>query len=219
MVNEIPNWLKSYLNQDGARRIEEAVRSAEKKTSGEIVPLLVQRSTPASLVPLCLSLAFALFAYALEHSLGLLDASLLHTWLWLLVLLLVAAFGYFLGFLPAVQRFVLPHAERKACVAQRALLEFYLAHLNKTQGGTGILLFVSLMEHQAVVLADEGIAKHCEAQVFEGVVAALVEGAKAKDLALGYEKAIKLCTDILTPYFPIQAGDVNELRDYLRIKE
>lgn len=219
MVKDIPKWLASDLDLAGAHRIEDAVRRAEQRTSGEIVPLLVQRSTPLSLVPLTVALATALFGFALEHSLGLLDGSLAHTWLWLAVLIALSGCGYLLGLTPRVQRFVLPRVERKACVDQRALLEFYLAQLSKTEGGTGILLFVSLLEHQAVVLADEGIAKYCQPAVFEGVVAALIAGAKAKDLASGYEKAIELCADILTPHFPIKRGDVNELKDYLRIKE
>ncbi len=220
MVKDIPKWLATYLNLAGAGRIEKAVARAETSTSGEIVPLLVRRSTSVALVPLSTALFTALLAFAIEHSLGLLSSPhLLQTWLWIAVLLCVSMLGFLLGHLPWVQRLLLPHGELKSSAEQRALLEFYQARLNKTDGGTGILLFVSLLEHQAFVLADEGIAKHCQPAVFEGVVKALIEGAKAKDLASGYEKAIALCTEILTPYFPLKTGDVNELKDYLRIKE
>jgi putative membrane protein len=118
-----------------------------------------------------------------------------------------------------IQRFFLPRSEQTLAVERRALLEFYAADLKQTKGGTGILLFVSLLEHRAVVLADKGIAQHCKPAIFDAVVQDLIRGAKNRDLGLGYEQAIRRCSDLLQPYFPRLDSDRNELADGLLIKE
>jgi putative membrane protein len=140
-------------------------------------------------------------------------------WVWALLFLLAVLLGQWIGRWGGFQRLILPRGERKEAVHQRALLEFHEAGLNKTEGETGILLFVSLLEHEAVVLFDKGIARHCTPEVFQNVVAALIEGAKTGDLAGGYQRAIALCTDVLSKHFPPRAVNPNELKDYLRIEE
>jgi putative membrane protein len=140
-------------------------------------------------------------------------------WIWGVLYGAAMVLGYSLGSLSAVQRWLLPASEQKEAVEQRALLEFYAAHLDRTERGTGILLFVSLLEHRAVVLADKGIAQHCQPKVFDDVVEDLIQGAKSGDLAAGFVQAIARSADLLAPHFPPLATDKNELKDYLRIKE
>ena len=53
MVNqELPRWAHRILGNDGAERIEAAIAEAESRTSGEIVPILVRRSSTVGHVPL-----------------------------------------------------------------------------------------------------------------------------------------------------------------------
>ncbi len=217
MVERIPSWLGRSVDRAGVERIEAAVRAGELKTAGEIVPVVVRRSTRLGVLPFfTASLSLLLFlGLKLE---GLLPWEL-HLWTLIPFSLGFLTLGYALGLSSLVQRFLLPAQEQKDSVEQRALLEFYGSQLDKTDGRTGILLFVSLMEHRAVVLADKGIAQHCQPQVFDEVVADLISGAKSGDLSAGYVKAIARCSDILAPHFPPSSADKNELKDYLRIKE
>lgn len=218
MVKNIPKWSRTFISEEGARRIEAAVRAAEQRTSGEIVPVLVRRSASTGLVPLVMGLLFMLLTVGLQLSLTPSDAKEA-AWIWMLVILLAAALGWGLGKVPRIQRWILPRFEQEDAAKKRALLEFYLAGLNKTAGGTGVLLFVSLDEHQAVVLADQGIAQYCQPEVFEEVMRDLVQGAKQNDLAAGFERAIQRSCDILAPYFPRLKHDDNELSDHLIIRE
>lgn len=219
MVKEIPKWLERGLDLAGAKRIEEAVKRAERSTSGEIVPMLVQHSAVNALAPMIMALLFLLIILGVKHSLFLIGHPFDSEFAWSLILLLGALAGFFLGRLPTVQRFLLPRDEKRRQARERAMLEFYAAGLNHTRGGTGILLFVSWEERQAVVLADEGIAKHCQPHVFEEVVNDLIRGAKRHDVAGGFEEAVARCAALLVPYFPRAVDDSNELKDYLIIKD
>ena len=91
--------------------------------------------------------------------------------------------------------------------------------MSQTQGRTGILLFVSLMEQRAVVLADRAIAEHLDAKVWQELIDLMIEGVKRGDLATGLTQAIQRCGELLTSHFPLADDDVNELRDHLVVRE
>lgn len=217
MVKEIPSWLKEHLSLEGASRIEHAVSAAEAKTSGEIVPMLVYRSTVSSASSLLGALIFLLLALSAKHGLVLLTGWVGHDLAWTAGFLGAAAIGYYLARFPSVERLLIPKKDQQQETERRAMLAFYQLGLSQTRGRTGILLFVSFFEKQAVVLADEGIARHCKPEVFQDLVAELVRGAKERQLVDGFEKAIDRCQAILVPHFPATTDNPNELKDYLRI--
>jgi putative membrane protein len=78
---------------------------------------------------------------------------------------------------------------------------------------------VSLMEHRAVVLADQGISEKLDEEIWREVVDLMIDGVKAKDLAAGMSGAILRCGELLATHFPVAEEDTNELRDHLVIKE
>lgn len=218
MVIKIPSWLSGSLDQAGADLIEKSVKDAEKRTAGEIVPLIVQGSTLNASAPLLAVFIAGFVVLALKHGFWIFDRpELTSIWFWSALFSAAVTGGFAFGSRPFGQMLLTPRWEKRRQVQQRALLEFYEAKLNHTTGATGILLFVSWRERQAFVLADEGISKHCQPMAFEKVVQALVQGAKEGQLAQGYAQAIALSADILAKHIPIQVGDVNELKDHLRI--
>lgn len=217
MVKEIPAWLRTYLSLEGASRIERAVSDAEAKTSGEIVPMLVYRSTVSSNSDILGALLALLLALCIKHILVLTMGWAGHDLLWAIGFVIAGMSGYMLARLPAVERLLIPRKDQKLETERRAMLAFYEAGLSATEGRTGILLFVSFFERQAVVLADQGIARHCKPEDFQELIHDLVHGAKEHKLVEGFEKAIARCQGILTPHFPPAASNPNELKDYLRI--
>jgi putative membrane protein len=215
----VPQWLRLYLKEEGLQRIEDAVRKAERRTSGEIVPMVVRESAATGHV----ALSVGAVALALAYGLGL-ELSRAHLpwghWAWLPLDLLLASFlGWALAKLPAVRRLFTPAADRHQAVFLRAKAAFYERGFDKTQGGTGILLFVSLADHQAVVLADKAIAKKLPAEVWDEVCEMLLRGARQKDLANGFQAAIAKCASLLEKNFPPKRKNRNELSDTVIIEE
>ena len=219
VMEELPSWARSVLGNDGAERIESAIADAESRTSGEIVPILVRRSSTVGHVPLVsfTLLLLCVFLSDLPAHLAELGGPYL-AWLgacWGL------AGGLALGVsrLDAVQRLLTPRIDQMRQVDLRAQLEFYELEMSQTQDRTGILLLVSRMEHRAVVLADHSIAEKLDAKVWQELVDLMIQGVKRGDLAAGMTQAIQRCGELLSPHFPIASDDINELRDHLVVKE
>jgi putative membrane protein len=82
-----------------------------------------------------------------------------------------------------------------------------------TDHDTGVLIFASLGERQAIVLADDGVASKVGAAEWKSVVDALVAGMRANDPGDGFVRAIGRATDILAAHCPRQPGDHNQLPD------
>ncbi len=219
VTEELPGWARRALGSDGAERIETAIAEAESHTSGEIVPILVRRSSTVGHVPLVsfTLLLLCVFLFDLPAHLAELGGP---SWVWLGACWLFAG-GLALGLsrLDAVERLLTPRPDQMQQVDQRAEIEFYELEMSQTQNRTGILLFVSLMEHRAVVLADHSIAEKLDAEIWQELVALMIQGVKRGDLAEGMAQAIQRCGELLSPHFPIADDDTNELRDHLVIKE
>ena len=212
-------WARRALGNDGAERIEAAIAEAESHTSGEIVPILVRRSSTVGHVPLVsfTLLLLCVFLSDLPARLAELGGP---SWAWLGACWLLAG-GLALGLsrLDAVQRLLTPRLDQMQQVDQRAEIEFYELEMSQTQDRTGILLFVSLMEHRAVVLADHSIAEKLDAEIWQELVDLMIQGVKRGDLAAGMTQAIQRCGELLSPHFPVASDDINELRDHLVVKE
>ena len=78
-------------------------------------------------------------------------------------------------------------------------------NLHLTRERTGVLIFVSLGERMAELIADEGIADHVEPHVWDRAMAALTEGLKRGEPAAGFAAAVGLCGDVLAEQFPASA--------------
>ncbi len=217
MVKDIPKWLQPYLDGPGAAQIERAVQVAEAETSGEIVPMLVYRSTVASWPPLMGALCALLLMMISKLGLMYVWQAEFPDYVWAISYTLGIAAGFYLGHWDRLERWLIPSHDQKISVERRAMLAFYELGLSETKGRTGILLFVSFFERRAVVLADKGIAQHCQAEVFQGLVKKLVQAAQQHELANGFESAIAECKDLLKERFPAVGQNPNELKDYLRI--
>lgn len=220
MVNEIPKWLKGHLTEKDLVRIEEAVHAAEIQTSGEIVPMIVHRSSAVGHVRWILWIALAVLFMGIES----LIEAYLGSWgvefVWVTIAGIVISYplSALLSGWDLLQRVLTPDFDEVAQVNARAELEFYRQNLHSTSGRTGILLFVSWMERRAVVLVDEGISQHFSKETWSEVVEILLNGARAHQWADGFEKAIQKSGAILAQRLPASSSSRNELRNHLIIR-
>jgi putative membrane protein len=204
------------MGPDDHERVTRAIRDAEAHTSGEIYCVLARQSGDyffaAGFSVLCAMVVADLAAAVL------LDSLWISLRLPVFALLEGAAVLTVLGLLwvfPALRLQLVPRRILYRTAHDNALRQFLSRNVHRTRARTGILIFVSLAEHYATVLADEGIAAEVPQEAWNAIVADLVAAAKADHLADGYIKAVEASGALLAAYFPVEVGDRNELDDHL----
>jgi putative membrane protein len=188
--------------------IEAAVRDAERATSGEIVPVVVERSDSYADVRIG---AAALVAIASGGLLAAL-APRLEPWLVPTQIGVFAALCAAFGWRPLLGA-VAPNPLFSHRVHQAAALAFHHAGLIETRERTGILIYVSLLERRVEVVADKGIHARVADGTWDDVVQRVLAGIRAGRADEGLVAGIRRCGEILAANFPPRADDVNELPD------
>jgi putative membrane protein len=94
----------------------------------------------------------------------------------------------------------------------RVALEQFLAHgIHLTEGRTGVLIFASLSEHQAEIIADTAIYTKVDPKIWREAIHMLLEGARSRDLAAGLIGAVATSGRVLAEHFPRADNDTDEL--------
>ena len=219
-MDSLPAWARAALGPEGIDRIEAAIAAAEAETTGEIVPVLVRRSSTIGHVwVLAFSLVLVVLLAAdipdlLVYAIGGPQVA------WIIACgIFAAGAGLLLSRLNVVQRFLISREDQMRQVDMRAEIEFYELGLSETEARTGVLLFVSLMEQRAVVLADHGIAEKLDNEIWNEIVGAMVDSVKKGDFAGGMCVGIEQSGRLLATHFPAAAENPNELRDHLIVKD
>ncbi|MEM7305897.1 MAG: TPM domain-containing protein [Planctomycetota bacterium] len=203
------------LDETHRTQVAGAVAEAEKRTVGEIVPAVVERSDPHPQAGWIAGLA------TLVAGLGL-GAGVL-PWGSPLVLLACQVGLFLAGFLaadrlPDFRRLFISEERATATAQEQALQEFYSLGLHRTEAQTGVLLFVSLLERRVIVLGDAGIDGVVTAAHWEQVDDAILAGVRAGDLGGGLIRGVELCGDVLAEHFPWEEGDRNEVPDRVVVR-
>ncbi|MCP4637203.1 MAG: hypothetical protein GY848_12110, partial [Methyloversatilis sp.] len=115
--------------------------------------------------------------------------------------------------LDALRLFLTPGATKTRRVHRRALELFRAAAEKRTRGSTGVLVYLSLAEHRAEIIADEAIHSKVTADVWGAAMAALVGGVKHDRPGKGMVEAVQQIGLVLAEHFPRSEDDVNELPD------
>jgi len=220
----------TQLSDTDREKVAAAIAAAEANSSGEIVAV----ATPISdayhdvalhwaLVPL-----FAVLAWAAWRP------SALAWWYnflfggWhpdptqseLLTLLMVFAALKFtialliLKWMP-LRLFLTPGATKHRRVRRRAIAIFQAAAAKRTTGRTGILIYLSLAERRAEIIADEAILTVTDDQTWGEAMHALLEEVRKGDVSDGICAAIERVGAVLSEHFPHSADDCNEIPDRL----
>jgi putative membrane protein len=93
--------------------------------------------------------------------------------------------------------------------------QFLSRNIHLTTARTGVMLFVSLAERYAEIIADSGINSRVSQDTWDGVVTALIAHAKQGRVADGFVEAVGTVGALLAQHFPVGAGDANELDDHV----
>ena len=214
----------TFFSPQELERIEKAVQKAETEISGEIVPVFVAQSDEYEIANLRSGLTFSISSAVIW--LILYEFSKLWEMNWFyapetLILLMTISFcaGFFLAyFFPSFRiRFMLAK-EIYTAVDKQAALTFLREDVFNTSQRTGVLIYISLLEHRVEVLGDTGISAKVTPEEWNRVLEYILKGLKGKDKADGICKAIDATRYLLLEKgFAIRADDKNELPDNLRL--
>jgi len=203
--------------------IKEAVQSLEKESSGEMVIYFARKSD--SYFEACWKMAalFGVFGLVLL-------ATMSYLWLLPATLTLLSASFYLIGLMTLgfATPYILPHFRLSmiadSTIQHRVLTKardmFLQEEVFNTIDRTGVLIYVSEMEHQVQVLGDAGINKKIEQGDWNEVLDMVVQGIKTNHTAQGIADAVLKCKSLLLEHgFIVREDDTNELSDDIRIED
>lgn len=196
------------ISQQDRERIATAIRNAETKTSGEIVCVLARTSSDATTLPIFLA---SLIALALPWLLIVFTDFSVERILLLQVLVFLALSISLC--LPGVRTALMPRRARRVAAHRAATEQFVIRGVARKKDRCGILIFVSLAEHYARIIADEGIAARVPQSDWQAAVDALIVHMRSGRIADGFLAAISACEVVLTTHFPKTGPGRDELPD------
>ncbi|TDI69443.1 MAG: hypothetical protein E2O84_02610 [Bacteroidetes bacterium] len=218
--------MDDLLSKEEHRIIEEAVAEAESRTSGEIVPYIVGRSSRYRESGWKAAVQFGFIASAIIFGMSIFYEGWSFAWLFSFtgsstLILSSALIGYTLArWVPAIEKHFISGSAMSEAVRLRALQAFVEEEIFSTRDRTGILLYISLLEHRVEVFGDSGINERVQPEDWAHVIEDVLFGIKSDSLGAGLAKAIKRCGDLLVENgFDVRSDDENELRDGVRLHD
>lgn len=230
-----PGNAAHFFTEEEIKTIQGAIAAAEAGTSGEIVPMVVDRSDSyreaevlgTVLVSgiLALALEVGLQAYQLSAAGtdwtqgGLETALILHaTSVWTYIPLVFVLFFPMRLIFRKFDRLKLLFVGRRRlaeAVRERAVRAFYEKGLYRTRDETGVLIFMSLLEHKVWILGDRGINRNIPQHSWHALAGELSKGLREGRACEALCSVIASCGEELSRHFPGKADDRDELNNDL----
>jgi putative membrane protein len=219
-----------HINDADHQLVTAAVAAAEYQTSGEIVTIVADLSDHYNDVALAWASAVTFLAlcfygifpefyaglverlsggweheYAAGEYIAIISVALSLKWFgtWLI-----------LRYLP-LRLALTPKYVKMSRVRARAISLFKVGAEAKTIGSTGVLLYLSMKEHQAEIVADHAIASKVAPEVWGDAMIALLDGVKSGKPGQGMAEAVRQMGVVLAEHFPKGSKNPNELPDRL----
>jgi putative membrane protein len=214
--------IQSRFTPQDLERVKAAVRNAEAKISGEIVPVFVEKSGHYSIAVYRAFLALAGLAFLAIiifdryiPSLAIYDPLMIF-----LMVILVGLIGSLAAhYIDPFKRLMMSQTHLDQATRKRAENAFLEEEVFATRHRTGIMIFVSFFEREVIVMADRGISKVVEQKEWDKMVRSITENIRLGKVTEGIEAAILRSGDLLLEKgFLKTVDDVNELRDDLRME-
>jgi putative membrane protein len=202
------NRAKTFFAEPERQRIEEAIHAVECCTIGEVAVVVTDSSDRYLEAEVLGSIFLSSFASLL------LTVSFFHASLWSFIpfsILFFFPFRILLSKLPELKLSLVGKKRKEAAVRQGALRAFYERGLYRTRQNTGVLFFLSLLEHKVWVLADRGIYEKIDQETLNTFAQNVSRGIKEGHACDALCQAIKDAGDVLAKHFPLTSGDTNEL--------
>lgn len=217
--------IKKKFSDADLDRISQAVKGAEDKISGEIVPVIVERSSTYTIAVykaaiIAAALTFlgivVLDRYVLEEA----SHTLLYDplFIFLFVVLGGCVGAVITNFSDSIKRLLVAQKYQDLVTRQAAENAFLEEEIFNTRQRTGIMIFISFFEHEVIVMADTGINKVVDQQQWDILVSEIIGKIKNGNLVEAIVHGIERCGSLLLEKgFKKTDDDINELHDDLRV--
>ncbi|MEP2773287.1 MAG: hypothetical protein ABJH05_14140 [Fulvivirga sp.] len=209
--------MSAILTKEEEQQIESAVKMAESKISGEIVPVILQKSHhyPSTKYKLALIASVVMFLIIIAGDRLLSGFNLYDPIYYFSLSYGAAVLGFIAPVLfPSLAVSFASEKEKSHAVMQKAETIFLESEVFNTKSRTGIMLFVSLAERRALVMADTGINEKVDQSTWDDLVGHLIDNIKRNEMVTGITDAIASASKILLDNeFTVDADDKNELPD------
>jgi putative membrane protein len=218
------------LTDEDRAKVAAAIAKAEETTAGEIVAVETKISDAYHDVALHWALVplFAVLAWAAWRPTALVwwydflfggwspDPTLSQL---LTLLMFFAALKFTIALLilkwMPLRLFLTPAATKHRRVRRRAIAIFQAAAAGRTAHKTGVLIYLSLAERRAEIVADEAIHKITDEHTWGEAMAELIKEVREGRVGDGIVAAVERVGAVLSEHFPRLADDTNEIPDKL----
>ncbi|HLW91846.1 MAG TPA: TPM domain-containing protein [Roseiarcus sp.] len=195
------------ISAEEASRVEAALHAVQSRTGGKIVCVLARASSTYEALPFVWSALLALIAP--WPLIAFTEISIERIYIVQMIVFLVALA---LLSLPRLRPALTPTRIRHANAHRAALEQFALRGLGAESGG--VLIYVSLAERYARIIADEGAAKVIPQSQWRAVVDRLLADMRAGATADALIEAATRCGDLLSQHFPPHGGEQTGLHHF-----
>ncbi len=197
-----------FFTKEEKERIVNTTRDIESRTTGEVVVMVVDRSDDY--------LDGEVIGGVLGGSLisMIITELFFHASMWFFIPLA------FIFFFPVrilfrkvrpLRTALISSRRREHAVRHRAIRAFHEKGLTRTRDHTGVLFFISLLEHKVWVLADRGIHEKIGQETLNTFALQVSKGIAEGRACNSLCEAMRGAGDLLAVHFPLKPGDSDEL--------
>lgn len=199
------------LSREDHQAVSAAIRQAEQRTCGQIVCVLAHASSDYTYVSILWASALALLTpwplmVFTQWSVQ---------WIFLAQIAVFIVAGCVFAWMP-LRLLLVPRPAQRAQAHRAALEQFVVRRIAHTRNRCGVLIFVSLAEHYARIIADEGIAQKVAATEWQAAIDALTAHMRGGRIGEGFIAAIERCGAVLAAHAPPD-GSPDALPDRLYV--
>ncbi len=202
----------TLLTIDEQQQIAAAIAQVERNTDAELVTVLARRADNYAYFAIVVAAALALFTPGI--------IALLPFWLtaweiqiaqWLVFILLALLMQW-----PPLLGRIIPGPVRRWRAANLARRQFLEQNLHHTRSHSGVLIFVSELEHYVEIIADRGIDRFVEPQQWQAIIDDFVAHVRRGNTLQGFLQCVSACGELLQQHVPA-TDQKNELPNHLII--
>lgn len=207
--------MKTFFEPDYQTQLDETIQGLESKSSVEFVVVIYPESSNYRDIELWGGIFLAFASLVCQFMVP----AVIHIYAILFGTLLAFSLGIgLIKWIKPLKRFLINNKRmrRKAEIMARAI--YQKAGIHRTSHHTGVLLFLSTFEHQAVLLWDIGVDVELTIDELDGLELQFNGIFKSANPSEALLTKIADCTPIFEKHLPVQPNDINELPNHLQVE-